>query len=87
MRELELGAITTALEQSGAGGAFVVGHHHLRRPNNNLHPNHVHNREEARAVRRKYVEERRARILQLFEPVRMVRTVNTILLLFFLRLV
>ena len=30
-------------------------------------------REESRAVRRKYREERRARILQLFAPVRMVR--------------
>lgn len=29
-------------------------------------------REESRAVRRKYIEERRARILQLFAPVRMV---------------
>ena len=32
------------------------------------------NRAEAREVRRKYREERRARILQLFAPVRMVRT-------------
>jgi hypothetical protein len=31
-----------------------------------------HNREETRAVRRKYIEERRARILQLFAPVRAV---------------
>lgn len=31
------------------------------------------NREESRAVRRKYIEERRARIIQLFVPVRMVR--------------
>ena len=30
-------------------------------------------REESRAVQRKYIEERRARILQLFVPVRMVR--------------
>lgn len=30
------------------------------------------NREENRAARRKYTEERRARILQLFRPVRMV---------------
>ena len=34
---------------------------------------HIH-REESRAARRKYREERRARILQLFAPVRMVRT-------------
>jgi hypothetical protein len=33
-----------------------------------------HNREETRAVRRKYIEERRARILQLFAPVRAVCT-------------
>jgi hypothetical protein len=32
-----------------------------------------HQREESRATRRKYREERRARILQLFSPVRMVR--------------
>jgi hypothetical protein len=31
-------------------------------------------REESRAARRKYREERRARIIQLFAPVRMVRT-------------
>ena len=30
------------------------------------------NREESRAVRRKYREERRARIVQLFDPVRLV---------------
>ena len=30
------------------------------------------NREESRAVRRKYREERRARIIQLFDPVRIV---------------
>lgn len=39
----------------------------LRQANNN--------REESRAARRKSVEERRARMLQLFEPVRMVRRV------------
>jgi hypothetical protein len=33
----------------------------------------VHHREESRATRRKYREERRARIIQLFSPVRMVR--------------
>lgn len=32
-----------------------------------------HQREESRATRRKYREERRARIIQLFSPVRMVR--------------
>ena len=32
-----------------------------------------HHRDEARAARRKYIDERRARIVQLFGPVRMVR--------------
>jgi hypothetical protein len=36
-------------------------------------------REESRAARRKYREERRARIVQLFAPVRMVRNETIIL--------
>ena len=34
-------------------------------------------REESRAARKKYREERRARIIQLFTPVRMVRCIDT----------
>ena len=39
------------------------------------------NRDEARAARRKYIDERRARIVQLLGPVRMVRICHLLLLL------
>jgi hypothetical protein len=73
MRQLEISALTTALEQSHGGIAGGHPLHHHPHLHHHLHNHNNSNREEVRAVRRKYVEERRARILQLFEPVRMVR--------------
>jgi hypothetical protein len=80
LRELETAAFEQSSQQQALGGVGGLGAHHHHHHHTLLHHhmlnsnNNSHNREEARAVRRKYVEERRARILQLFEPVRLVRT-------------
>ena len=42
-----------------------------------MNESQIQQREESRAARKKYREERRARILQLFTPVRMVRSYST----------
>ena len=61
LRESELHAMRAAMAQSEAALSSTTHHHRD---------------EESRAVQRKYIEERRARILQLFGPVRMVRNVS-----------
>lgn len=52
--------------------AVLVQLAQLQDSNGSVHSNN-NNTEESRALRRKYIAERRARILQLFTPVRMVR--------------
>ena len=64
-REMEL-EFTNALELSTSGSTTGTSNHHHH---------HLHHHSEARAARRKYIEERRARIVQLFGPVRMVRDI------------
>ena len=63
LRELEIAGIRSAMERSAAAAALVatIGAG-------------SGGDEQSRAVRRKYIEERRARLLQLMAPVSMVRT-------------